>query len=137
ATASELPAPVAQMAPPQWMPQAQPSTSRTPVMVAAVAVIALMASGVGLWAWQQSANQSQTAAVANPSQTATPSTAGSPLASPTVARALTAQLAGDVNTRGTFTYSVEFADISVGSSVYVNQPSDGTHDVVSWREVIT
>ena len=222
ATASELPAPVAQMAPPQWMPQAPPSTSRTPVMVAAVAVIALMATGVGLWAWQQSANQNQTAAVANPSQTATPSAAGSPAASPTVARALTAQLAGDycpvahpgnaacwkgsffntgpqigklamifvtdppysdwfahhangtlsgfytspgcdvdpahsrivcgavssnaqidvylggdVTTRGTFTYAVKFADISSGSPVYVNQHADGTHDIVSWREVIT
>jgi hypothetical protein len=46
-------------------------------------------------------------------------------------------LGGDVTTRGTFTYAVKFADISAGSPVYVNQHPDGTHDVVSWTEVIT
>ena len=46
-------------------------------------------------------------------------------------------LGGDVTTRGTFHYAVKFADISSGSPVYVNQHSDGTHDVVSWTEVIT
>jgi hypothetical protein len=46
-------------------------------------------------------------------------------------------LGGDVTTRGTFHYAVKFADISSGSPVYVNQRSDGTHDVVSWTEVIT
>jgi hypothetical protein len=46
-------------------------------------------------------------------------------------------LGGDVTTRGTFRYAVKFADISSGSPVYVNQHPDGTHDVVSWVEVIT
>src|SRR5438445_4416333 len=191
-------------------------------MVVAVSVIGRTATGVCSRAWQLSANLSHTVAVAIPSQTATPSAAGSPAASPTVARALTAQLAGDycsvalpgnaacwkgsffntgpqigklamifvtdppysdwfalhangslfgfytspgcdvdpahsrivcgavssnaqidvylggdVTTRGTFTYAVKFADISSGSPVYVNQHADGTHDIVSWREVIT
>ena len=46
-------------------------------------------------------------------------------------------LGGDVTTRGTFNYAVKFADISPASPLYVNQHPDGTHDVVSWREVIT
>ncbi len=46
-------------------------------------------------------------------------------------------LGGDVTTRGTFHYAVKFADISSGSPIYVNQHPDGTHDVVSWTEVIT
>jgi hypothetical protein len=46
-------------------------------------------------------------------------------------------LGGDVTTRGTFHYAVKFADVSSGSPVYVNQHPDGTHDVVSWREVIS
>lgn len=46
-------------------------------------------------------------------------------------------LGGDVTTRGTFNYAVKFADISSGTPVYVDQHSDGTHDVVSWTEVIT
>jgi len=46
-------------------------------------------------------------------------------------------LGGDVTTRGTFRYAVKFADISSGSPVYVNQHPDGTHDVVSWTEVIS
>lgn len=46
-------------------------------------------------------------------------------------------LGGDVTARGTFNYAVKFADISSGSPVYVNQHPDGTHDVVSWREVIS
>src|SRR5437763_12546572 len=62
ATASELPAPVAQMAAPEWMPQAGPSTSRNPVVVAGVAVSALVAVGGGLWAWEQSSNGRQSAA---------------------------------------------------------------------------
>ena len=222
APSSEFAPPSSQMAPPPWMPQTQPSTSRTTVMVAAVAAIALMATGAGVWVWQQSANQSQPAALASPAQAATPSAVGSRLASPTVARPLTAQLAGeycpvahpgdaacwkgslvntgpsigklamifvtdppysdwfahhangtlsgfytssgcdvgpthsriicgavssnerievylggDVTTRGTFNYAVKFADISLGSPLYVNQHADGTHDIVSWREVIT
>src|SRR5258708_11238986 len=83
--------PVAQMAPPPWMPQTPPaSTSRTAVMVAAVAAIALMMAGAGVWAWHQSQ-----AAEARPSQAATPSGAGAPRSSPTVSRPLTAELAGD------------------------------------------
>ena len=46
-------------------------------------------------------------------------------------------LGGDVTSRGTFNYAVKFADISGASAVYVNQHPDGTHDVVSWREVIS
>jgi hypothetical protein len=46
-------------------------------------------------------------------------------------------LGGDVTTRGTFHYAIKFADISTGSPVYVNQHPNGTHDVVSWTEVIT
>ena len=46
-------------------------------------------------------------------------------------------LGGDVTTRGKFSYAVKFADISSGSPVYVNQHPDGTHDVVSWTEVIS
>jgi len=46
-------------------------------------------------------------------------------------------LGGDVTTRGTFHYAIKFADISSGSPVYVNQHADGTHDVVSWIEVIS
>ncbi len=46
-------------------------------------------------------------------------------------------LGGDVTTRGKFNYAVKFADISSGTPVYVNQHSDGTHDVVSWTEVIS
>jgi len=46
-------------------------------------------------------------------------------------------LGGDVTTRGAFTYAVKFADISGPTPVYVNQRSDGTHDVVQWQEVIT
>lgn len=45
-------------------------------------------------------------------------------------------LGGDVTTGGTFHYAVKFADIASGSPVYVDQHSDGTHDVVSWTEVI-
>ena len=220
---AESATPVAQMAPPPWMPQAPPSsTGRTAVIVAAVTALALMATGVGVWVWRQSADQSQRAASTNPSEVATPSAAGSPRPSPTVAQPLTAQLAGDycpvahpgnaacwkgsfintgppigklamifvtdppysdwfahhangtlsgfysspgcdvdpahsrivcgpvspnaqidvylggdVTTRGTFNYAVKFADISSGSPVYVNQHPDGTHDIVTWREVIT
>jgi hypothetical protein len=46
-------------------------------------------------------------------------------------------LGGDVTTRGKFNYAVKFADISAGTPVYVNQHPDGTHDVVSWTEVIS
>lgn len=46
-------------------------------------------------------------------------------------------LGGDVTTRGKFNYAVKFADISSGSPVYVNQHPDGTHDVVSWTEVVS
>jgi hypothetical protein len=46
-------------------------------------------------------------------------------------------LMGDVTTRGTFRYAVKFADIASGSPVYVNQQSNGTHEIVSWVEVIT
>jgi hypothetical protein len=46
-------------------------------------------------------------------------------------------LGGDVTTRGTFNYAVKFADISSGTPVYVDQHTDGTHDVVSWTEVIS
>jgi hypothetical protein len=46
-------------------------------------------------------------------------------------------LGGDVSRLGTFTYAVKFADISSGSPVYIDQHPDGTHDVVSWREVIS
>lgn len=46
-------------------------------------------------------------------------------------------LGGDVTTRGTFNYAVKFADVASGSPVYVDQHPDGTHDVVSWSEVIT
>ena len=210
------------MGPAPWVSQAPPSTSRTAVLVAAITAIALMATGTGVWLWLQSANQGQSATSANPAQVATPSAVGSPLASPTLARPFTAQLAGeycpvahpgdaacwkgslvntgpsigklamifltdppysdwfahhaggtlsgfytssgceidpthsriicgavssneqidvylggDVTTRGTFNYAVKFADISSGSSLYVNQHADGTHDIVSWREVIT
>ena len=45
-------------------------------------------------------------------------------------------LGGDVTTRGTFRYAVKFADIASGSPVYVDQHPDGTHDIVSWTEVI-
>jgi hypothetical protein len=46
-------------------------------------------------------------------------------------------LGGDVTTRGAFTYAVKFADVSGPAPVYVNQHSDGTHDVVQWQEVIS
>lgn len=46
-------------------------------------------------------------------------------------------LGGDVTARGTFNYAVKFADISTESPVYVDQHPDGTHDVVSWQEVIS
>ena len=46
-------------------------------------------------------------------------------------------LGGDVSKRGIFNYAVKFADIGDGSPVYIDQHPDGTHDVVSWREVIT
>jgi len=45
-------------------------------------------------------------------------------------------LGGDVTTRGTWHYAVKFADVASGSPVYVDQHPDGTHDVVSWTEVI-
>jgi hypothetical protein len=45
-------------------------------------------------------------------------------------------LGGDVTTRGTWHYAVKFADIASGSPVYVDQHPDGTHDVVSWTELI-
>jgi hypothetical protein len=45
-------------------------------------------------------------------------------------------LGGDVTTRGTWHYAVKFADIATGSPVYVDQNPDGTHDVVSWTELI-
>ena len=219
AASSDFATPVSQMAPPPWTPQAPPSsTSRTAIMVAAVAGIALMVTGAGVWAWHQMSDQSQPAVSAS----APPSSPNSPRPSPTVAQPLTAQLAGDycpvahpgdaacwkgsfvntgpaigklamifvtdppyadwyahhangtlsgfytspgcdvdpahgrivcgavssnaqidvylggdVTTRGTFNYAVKFADISSGSPSYVNQHPDGTHDVVSWREVIT
>jgi hypothetical protein len=222
APSSEFAPPSSQMGPPPWVPQTQLSTGRRTVMVAAVAAIAVMATGAGVWVWQQSANPGQPAALTNPAQAATPSAVGSPQASPTAARPLSAQLAGeycpvthpgnaacwkgsivntgpsigklamifvtdppysdwfahhangtlsgfytssgcdvdpthsriicggvspneqidvylggDVTTRGTFNYAVKFADISSGSPLYVNQHADGTHDIVSWREVIT
>lgn len=43
-------------------------------------------------------------------------------------------LIGDVSTAGTFHYAVKFADISSGSSVYVNQRTDGSPEIVSWIE---
>jgi hypothetical protein len=46
-------------------------------------------------------------------------------------------LGGDVTTRGTFSYAVKFADVSGPSPVYVNQNSDGTHEIVTWSERIT
>ena len=49
---------------------------------------------------------------------------------------VTVYLGGDVTTRGTWHYAVKFADIASGSPVYVDQHPDGTHDVVSWTEVI-
>jgi hypothetical protein len=222
AASSDLATPVSQMAPPPWVSQAPPSSTTRTVMVAAVAAIAVMVTGAGVWAWHQMSDQSQIAASVSPSSAATPSSADSPRPSPTVAQPLTAQLGGeycpvahpgdaacwkgsflntgpaiaklamifitdppyadwyahhangtlsgyytspgcdvdpahsrivcgavspnaqidvylggDVTTRGTFNYAVKFADISSGSPSYVNQHVDGTHDVVSWREVIT
>ena len=49
---------------------------------------------------------------------------------------VTVYLGGDVTARGTFHYAVKFADIALGTPVYVDQHPDGTHDVVSWTEVI-
>ena len=46
-------------------------------------------------------------------------------------------LGGDISKRGTFNYAVKFADVGSGSTVYIDQHPDGTHDVVTWREVIT
>jgi hypothetical protein len=47
-----------------------------------------------------------------------------------------AQMLGVVVGTGTFKYAVTFADISSGSPVYVNQRLDGSHDVVSWTELV-
>jgi hypothetical protein len=52
-------------------------------------------------------------------------------------RLLNVELDGYTTTRGTFRYAVKFSDISSGSPVYLNQRPDGTHEVVSWTEVIT
>ena len=50
---------------------------------------------------------------------------------------VTVYLMGDTTKRGTFHYAVKFADISSGSPVYIDQLSNGTHQVVSWYEKIT
>ena len=50
---------------------------------------------------------------------------------------VTVYISGDATTRGHFYYAVKFADISSGTPVYVNQHPDGTHDVVSWQELVT
>jgi hypothetical protein len=47
-----------------------------------------------------------------------------------------AYLGGDVSKRGAFNYGIKFADIGGGSPVYINQHANGTHDAVTWREVI-
>ncbi|TMG58820.1 MAG: hypothetical protein E6H83_10095 [Chloroflexi bacterium] len=44
-------------------------------------------------------------------------------------------LSADTSKAGTFHYAVKFADISGGTTVYVDQKSDGTHQIVSWSEV--
>jgi hypothetical protein len=49
---------------------------------------------------------------------------------------INAQLLGVVKATGTFKYAVAFADISSGSPVYVNQRLDGSHDVVTWTELV-
>jgi len=46
-------------------------------------------------------------------------------------------LSADTSKAGTFQYGVKFADISGGTTVYVNQNRNGTHQVVSWTEAIT
>ncbi len=48
-----------------------------------------------------------------------------------------AYLGGDISKRGYFRYAVKFADIGGGSTVYIDQHANGTHDVVSWSELIT
>ena len=44
-------------------------------------------------------------------------------------------LSADTSKAGTFHYGVKFADISGGTTVYADQKSDGTHQIVSWSEV--
>src|SRR6266704_1916561 len=44
-------------------------------------------------------------------------------------------LSAETSKAGTFHYAVKFADISGGTTVYVDQKSDGTHQIVSWSEV--
>jgi len=46
-------------------------------------------------------------------------------------------LSADTSKIGAFHYGVKVADISGGTTLYVNQNPDGTHQVVSWSEVIT
>ena len=46
-------------------------------------------------------------------------------------------LSADTSKAGTFHYAMKFADISGGTTVHVDQKSDGTHQIVSWSEVIS
>ena len=46
-------------------------------------------------------------------------------------------LSADTSKIGAFHYGVKVADISGGTTLYVNQNPDGTHQVVSWSEVVT
>ena len=45
-------------------------------------------------------------------------------------------ISADTSKTGTFRYAVKVADISGGTTVYVDQNSNGTHQVISWSEVI-
>ncbi len=221
-TASAIPEPAYAEPAPAWMAPQPPRSSNTMIIVAAVAALALMAGGVGIYAFTQFLNRQTTDTTsANAVVTKTPSAGVSPSSLPGTNLPLTGQLGGDycpvahpndaacwqgsflntgpgirqlamifvtgggyddwfahhangtlsgfyttpgcnvdaahsrmvcgavapggqvnvylggdVTTRGTFRYAVKFADISSGSAVYVDQHPDGTHDVVSWTEVI-
>ncbi len=45
-------------------------------------------------------------------------------------------LSADTSKVGAFHYGVKFADISGGTTLYVDENRDGTHQIVSWSEVI-
>ena len=46
-------------------------------------------------------------------------------------------VSADASKAGAFHYAVKFADISGWTTVYVDQKSDGTHQIVWWSEVIS
>lgn len=95
-TASAIPEPAyAEPAPAAWMAPQPPRSSNTLVIIAAVAALALMAGGVGIYAFTQLNRQSSDTSGGNPVAAATPSIAASPSSLPATTLPLTGELGGE------------------------------------------